>query len=191
MRRVIAALAIGLAIGAVTGCGPQTTVITSEGAESPYSYQEYLAAADGRDFLVEVRGMPFPGMTQDAFNQALMGVLQAARPARPAATFTTRPGGPTMVPAYRLVLVFNPAVNLAHETQCRALDSIRPGQPTAGQVRVSVAFCRKDDLMSKAVAHNGATGVDDPVFRQMFTELFPVMFPPRNPFIESPTPNFE
>ena len=187
MRRVVGALTFSLA----GLCGAQAAVITSDGAESPYSYQEYRAAADGRDFLVEVRGVPFAGMTQDAFDRTLMAVLQSARPSRPAATFTTRRGSPTMVPAYRLVLVFNPARNLAHETQCRALDSVQLGPATPGQVRVSVAFCRKGDLMSKAVARTGANGTDDRAFRQMFVELFPVMFPPWNPFIEGPTPGWE
>ena len=189
------ALATGPIIGAlllgIAACTTPIAIITSEGAESPYSYQEYQAAADGRDFLVEVRGVPFAGMPQEAFDQALMGVLRSARPSRPAANFTTHPGGPSMVPAYRLVVVFNPARNLAHETQCRALESVRPGPPPSGPVRVSIAFCRKDDLMSKAVAWTTAAGVDDPAFHQMFVELFPVMFPPRNPFIEGPIVNWD
>jgi hypothetical protein len=180
MRRGIGALLPSLG---VIGCA-HGSVITSEGAESPYSYVEYFAAADHRPFLIEVRGVPFAGMSREAFDEALMKVLESARPARPAARFTTRRDVAGMLPAYRLVLVFNPARNLAHETQCRALDSVQPGPPTPGQVRVSVAFCRKDDLMSKAVARTSAGGMDDPAFRQMFVELFPVMFPPRNPFID-------
>lgn len=187
MRRVLGAFAFNLA----ALCGAQAAVITSDGVESPYSFQEYRAAADGRDFLVEVRGVPFAGMSQNAFDRALMAVLHSARPGRPAARFTTQRGSPSMVPAYRLVVVFNPARNLAHETQCRALDSVQPGPPAPGQVRVSVAFCRKDDLMSRAVARTAAGGIDDPAFRRMFVELFPVMFPPRNPFIEGPAPSWD
>jgi len=186
IRLILGALVFGIA-----ACTTPVAIITSEGAESPYSYQEYQAAADGRDFLVEVRGVPFSGISQEAFDPALMQVLRSARPSRPAANFTTQRGGPSMVPAYRLVLVFNPARNLAHETQCRALESVRPGPPPSGPVRVSIAFCRKDDLMSKAVAWTSAAGVDDPAFRQMFVELFPVMFPPRNPFIEGPIVNWD
>jgi hypothetical protein len=187
MRRSLGAFALYLA----TLAGAQAAVITSEGVESPYDYQEYRAAVDGRDFLVEVRGMPFAGMTRETFDQALMAVLQSARPARPASHFTTQRDTPGMVPAYRLVLVFNPARNLAHETQCRSLDSVKPGPATPGEVRVSVAFCRKDDLMSKAIARTRASGVDDPAFRQMFVELFPVMFPPWNPFINGPGQNWD
>jgi hypothetical protein len=187
MRRLFGALAISLAIGG----GTHAAVITSDGAESPYSYQEYAAAADRRPFLVEVRGVPFDGMSQAAFDTALMAVLQSARPPRPATSFTTDRDRPGMVPAYRLVMVFNPARNLAHATQCQALDTVRPDPPTPGQVRISVAFCRKGDLMSKAVAWTRAGGVDDAAFRQMFIELFPVMFPPWNPFIDGPAPGWE
>ena len=88
-------------------------VISSEGVEGPYSHLEYSAAADGKEFLVEVRGVPFAGMTQETFDQALMNVLMVARPSRPAAQFTTRPTNPSLEPTYRLVLVFGPARNLA------------------------------------------------------------------------------
>ena len=182
MHRVIGAVTLCLAtLACATG-----SVITSEGAESPYSYLEFRAAAQGRDFLVEVRGVPFAGTRQEAFDPRLMAVLQSAQPAGLAARFTTERDRPGMVPAYRLVLVFNPARNLAHETQCRALDTVQPGAPVPGEVRVSVAFCRGTDLMSKAVARTSAGGIEDPAFRQMFAELFPVMFPRRNPFIPSP-----
>ncbi|HJQ60034.1 MAG TPA: hypothetical protein VJ890_24220, partial [Vineibacter sp.] len=165
MRRSFGALAASslIALG-----GANAAVITSDGAESPYSYQEYAAAADRRPFLVEVRGVPFAGLTPVTFDPALMAILQSARPSRPAATFTTSGDRPGMKPAYRLVLVFNPPRNLAHATQCQALDTVRPGDPTPGDVRVSVAFCRKTDLMSKAVARTRAGGIDDPAFRQMF-----------------------
>jgi hypothetical protein len=187
MRHWIAALALC----AVAGCAGQGTVITSDGAESPYNYLDYLNAADGRAFLVEVRGVPFAGMTQDAFDARLMPIMTSARPPRPAAAYTTRRDAPGMMPAYRLVLVFNPARNLSHQTQCSALDSVQPGAPVPGRVRVSVAFCRKDDLMSKAVAVTTAAGIDDPAFRQMFVELYPVMFPPWNPFIDGPAQGWD
>jgi hypothetical protein len=187
MRRWIGAIVLSTAIL----CDVHAATITSEGAESPYSYQDYLSAADGRDFLVEVRGVPFAGMTQEAFNERLMAIMMAARPARPAARYTTQRDRPSMMSAYRLVLVFNPARNLAHQTQCSALASVQPGAPVAGRVRVSVAYCRKDDLQSKAVAVTSATSIDDPAFRQMFVELYPVMFPPWNPFIEGPTQGWD
>ena len=181
-RRTAAAVGLCLATAA---CVPGS-IITSDGAESPYSYLEFRAAAAGRDFLVEVRGVPFAGIGQEQFEQRLMAILGSAQLAGLGARFTTERDRPGMVPQYRLVLVFNPARNLAHETQCRALGTVQPGPIVPDQVRVSVAFCRGTDLMSKAVARTSAGGVDDPAFHQMFVDLFPVMFPPRNPFIPRP-----
>ena len=179
-----ATAAVGLCL-ATAGC-ISGSVITSDGAESPYSYLEFRAAASGRDFLVEVRGVPFAGIEQAPFEQRLMAILGSAQFSGLGARFTTARDSPNMVPQYRLVLVFNPARNLAHETQCRALETVQPVPIVPGPVRVSVAFCRGTDLMSKAVARTSAGGVDDPAFRQMFVDLFPVMFPPRNPFIPRP-----
>lgn len=181
LRSTTAACLCLAAAGCATG-----SIITSDGAESPYSYLEFRAAASGRDFLVEVRGMPFAGVDQEQFDQRLMAIMRSAQPPGLGTRFTTRRDMPGMVPQYRLVLVFNPARNLAHETQCRALETVQPGPIVPGQVRVSVAFCRGTDLMSKAVARTPATGVDDPAFLRMFEDVLPVMFPRRNPFIPSP-----
>ena len=179
MKRM--AIALTLALGALSMGSASAAVITSEGVEGPYYHSEYSAAADGREFLVEVRGVPFAGMSQEAFDQALMAVLISARPSQPAAQFTTRPVSGNVDPAYRLVLVFGPARNLAFETQCRGVDKARFEPVAAGEVKVSATFCRKDDLMSRAIARTSATSIDDPAFRQMFVELFPVLFPLRNP----------
>jgi hypothetical protein len=187
LHRALGTLSLSLATLSCAGA----SIITSEGVESPYTYLELRAAVSGRPFLVEVRGVPFAGVGQEPFDQALMPVLQTAQPAALGTRFTTQRDAPGMVPAYRLVLVFNPARNLAHETQCRALETVRPGPPPAGQVRVSIAYCRGTDLMSKAVARVNAGGIDDPAFRQMFVELMPVLFPPWNPFIDGPGINFE
>jgi hypothetical protein len=182
MKRSAIALALGLS--ALTAVPAGAAIITSEGVEGPYSHLEYSAAADGKEFLVEVRGVPFAGLSQEAFDQALMAVLMSARPTQPAARFTTRPTGANFDPSYRLVLVFGPARNLAFETQCKGADRARFEPVAAGEVKVSATFCRKDDLMSRAILRTAATGASDPAFRQMFVELFPVLFPLRNPFID-------
>ena len=186
MKRSIFALAMALSASAMAQPAKAAVIISSEGVEGPYSHLEYSAAADGKEFLVEVRGTPFPGMSQAAFEEALMQVLMQARPTHPAARFTTKLSNPDAEPGYRLVLVFGPARNLAYETQCKALSRARFEPVAAGEVKVSATFCRKDDLMSRAIARTSASDVNDPAFRQMFTHLFPVMFPLRNPFIDGP-----
>jgi hypothetical protein len=184
MKRTMLALTLALSAAVAPSAAGAVVIISSEGVEGPYSHLEYSAAADGKEFLVEVRGNPFPGMSQEAFNQALMNVLMATRPARPAAQFTTKPVSANFDPSYRLVIVFGPARNLAFETQCRSIDKVGFAPVSAGEVKVSAAFCRKDDLMSRAIARTSATSVDDPAFREMFAQLFPVLFPLRNPFMD-------
>ena len=171
-----------LALFALTAPTAQAAVvISSDGVESPYYHLAYSAAADGREFLVEVRGVPFAGMSQEALEQALMNVLISARPPRPAAQFTTRPVSANFDPSYRLVLVFGPARNLGFETQCRSLDKAGSEPVASGDVRVSATFCRKGDLLSHAVAQTSARDINDPAFRAMFEQLFPVLFPMTNP----------
>jgi hypothetical protein len=140
MKRLAFALALALS-GVMAAPANAAVVISSEGVEGPYSHLEYSAAADGKEFLVEVRGVPFAGMTQEAFDQALMGVLMSARPSHPAAFFTTRPTSTNFDPSYRLVMVFNPARNLAFHTQCRALDRARFEPVPTGRVRDEPRHC--------------------------------------------------
>jgi hypothetical protein len=180
MKRVVLAMLALCALASPTAA-QAWVVISSEGVEAPYYRQSWFYAADGKEFLVEVRGVPFAGMNQEAFDQALMNVLMSARPSRPAAQFTTRPVSANFDPSYRLVLVFGPARNLGFQTQCQSLNEARFEPVASGQVRVSAAFCRKDDLLSRAVAQTSARDINDPAFRDMFVQLFPVLFPVTNP----------
>ncbi|QQS12497.1 MAG: hypothetical protein IPK81_24005 [Rhodospirillales bacterium] len=183
MRRRIAAALIA-ATSAVSAAAPASAaVITSAGAESPYSYQEYVAAADGREFPVELHGDVFPGASSDALAPAVLRIMDQARPASPATRFARAGTMPAGSPDYRLVIVFGPARNLSHHTLCAAPQKIAHEPVKEGQARLSIAFCRGTDLMSRAVATTAARNVDDPAFRQMFVELFPVLFPKRNPFM--------
>src|SRR5262245_52517155 len=98
-----------LALGAVAAVpAPAATVISSDGVTGRYSHSEYAAAVDGKEFRVEVRGMPFAGMNQPAFDEALMNVLNAVRPSQPMTEFTVHPTAGKADRSYRLVVVFAP-----------------------------------------------------------------------------------
>jgi hypothetical protein len=179
-RIVMAALVLAMSVLAAAP-GNAAVIISSQGVEGSYDRLEYAAAADGKEFLVEVHGVPFTGMSQQAFEQELKNVLTAARPSFPAAQFTAHPTSAASDPSYRLVMVFGPAHGLSYEAQCALPQAVRSDPLPVGEVEVSVTFCRKGDVMSHAVARTNATGVNDPGFRQMFVELFPVLFPQDNP----------
>ena len=114
---IIAAVALTLGVLAAVPA-TATTVISSGGVEGRYSHSEYSASADGKEFLVQVRGVPSAGIAQAAFDRALMNVLNATRPSQPATNFTARPtrGNPAfgMMFASLLPVVFprdNPLLN--------------------------------------------------------------------------------
>jgi hypothetical protein len=179
---IIAAVALTLA-GLALAPAKATTVISSDGVEGRYNRSEYSAAADGKEFLVQVRGVPFAGMTQAAFDRVLADVLNASRPSKPATRFTVGSTGGNAGSSYRLVMVFGPSDGLSFEAQCKAPDAARFEPVPAGQVKVSVAFCRDDEVLSHAIASTMAGDVNDPAFRMLFAEVLPRLFPLDNPLL--------
>jgi len=169
-----AALAAGLAMSAATA---SAAVITHEEVHIRYTWEEFFAAADGKEFLVQIRGNPF-AMPQEAFEKALLAKLQA-RSVGPKTTWTTTPGETPPAKAYRLVLVFGTGSQLG-STLCEELDSIKP-PPTAvpGSVNVAAAYCRSYQPMTEAFARTDASQPDDRALERLVSELMAVLFPRR------------
>ena len=94
-----------------------------------YDYREFFAATDGKQFQVVLAGNPFPGIDPAVVARDLLPAMQAAKP-RPALTFTYDKPSPATRPDYRLVLVFDPALN-PNSHPVRAGDPVRfrPGTP--------------------------------------------------------------
>lgn len=166
------AFAAGLAMAAATA---SAAVITHEEVHIRYTWEEFFAAADGKEFLVQIRGNPF-AMPQEAFEKALLAKLQA-RSVGPKTTWTTTPGETPPAKAYRLVLVFGAGSQLG-STLCEELDSIKP-PPTAvpGSVNVAAAYCRSYQPMTEAFARTDAGQPDDRAFERLVSELMAVLFP--------------
>ncbi len=139
-----------------------------------YDYREFFAATDGRQFQVVLDGNPFPGIDPAVVARDLLPAMQAAKP-RPALTFTYDQPSPPPSPNYRLVLVFDPALNLNADPVCAgAPPRYRPGTP--GRFYVYAIYCRNDQAMSYTTAWTDATGPTDPRIERLFRELFPVVF---------------
>lgn len=138
-----------------------------------YDYREFFAATDGRNFQVILEGNPFPNVDPAIVARSLLPMMQAAKP-QPALTFTyeTPPEPPR--PNYRLVLVFDPALNLNADAVCKGEKRFKPGQP--GRFYVYAIYCRNDMMMSETTAWTPASGPDDPRIAQLFRELFQVVF---------------
>ena len=78
-------------------------------------------------------------------------------------------------PDYRLVLVFDPALNLNADPVCAGEPArFRPGKP--GVFYVYAIYCRNDRMLSYTTAWTDASGPGDPRIERLFRELFLVVF---------------
>lgn len=140
-----------------------------------YDYREFFAATDGKPFQVVLLGTPpFPGVDPAVVARDLLPAMQRAKP-RPALTFTYDQPSPRPSPNYRLVLIFDPALNLNADPVCAGdPPRFRPGTP--GRFYVYAIYCRNDRMLSYTTAWTNATGPTDPRIEQLFRQLFPVIF---------------
>lgn len=142
-----------------------------------YDYREFFAATDGKPFQVVLLGNPFPGTDPAVVARDLLPMMQRAKP-RPALTFTYDRPSPPPSPDYRLVLVFDPALNLNADPVCAGEPArFRPGTP--GRFYVYAIYCRNDRMLSYTTAWTDATGPTDSRIEWLFRELFPVIFSER------------
>jgi hypothetical protein len=138
-----------------------------------YDYREFFAATDGRNFQVVLAGNAFPGIDPSVVARDLLPVMQAAKP-RPALTFTYADPVEKPRPYYRLVLIFDPALDLGSTAVCNGASRFRPGQP--GVFYLYAVYCRNDQVLSETTAWTSATGPTDRRVDQLFRELFQVVF---------------
>ena len=104
-----------------------------------YDYREFFAATDGKPFQVVLAGNPFPGIDPAIVARDLLPAMQRAKP-RPALTFTYDKPSPAPRPDYRLVLVFDPALNLNSDPVCAGEPMrFRPGTPAVSMSMRSTA----------------------------------------------------
>jgi hypothetical protein len=138
-----------------------------------YDYAEFFAATDGRNFQVIVAGNPFPNTDPRAVAGALLPAMQAAKP-RPALTFTYADPPEQPRPYYRLILIFDPALDLGSGPVCAGQTRFRRNQP--GMFYLYAVYCRNDQPLSETTAWTPATDPNDPRIQQLFRELFMVIF---------------
>src|SRR5215207_5757039 len=123
VRRIAAALFGSIAVPALA------LAATIGGAyyATQYDFREFWAATDGKPFQVVLAGDAFPCVDPTTVAQALLPRMQAAKP-RPALTYTEPTPPPR--PNYRLVLIFNPALNLNADPVCAGSEiRYRPNKP--------------------------------------------------------------
>jgi hypothetical protein len=169
-RRIAAALA---AIAALPALAFAATIGGAYYAPQ-YDYREFWSATDNKPFQVVLAGNPFPNVDPATVARDLLPMMQRAKP-RPALTFTYDRPSPPPSPDYRLVLVFDPALNLNADPVCAGEPlRFRPGKP--GVFYVYAIYCRNDRMLSYTTAWTDASGPSDPRIERLFRELFPVVF---------------
>jgi hypothetical protein len=150
-----------------------TATIGGTDYATQYDYSEFFAAADGKKFRVVLAGNAFPGLNQEATATSLLAQMQAARP-QPHLTFTYGEPAERPRPDYRLVLVFDAAMDFGAAAACGGGPArFREGKPG---VHVFAVYCRDDLALSQTTAWTNAAGPDDPRVGQLFRELFAVLF---------------
>jgi hypothetical protein len=175
LSRIAALLVTGLLV--LSTPVAQAAVITHEEVHIQYTWEEFFAAADGKEFQVQIRGNPFV-MPSEAFQQAVLAGLQK-RSVGPRTTWTVKPDREAAPDQYRLVLVFG-AANQLGTTLCSELPKLNPAPAkVAGGVQVAAAYCRGPDPMTEAYARTDAASAEDRSFDRMVSELMPVLFPRR------------
>ncbi|QQP91420.1 hypothetical protein IGS68_09530 [Skermanella sp. TT6] len=174
-RSGLASCGIVAAVLLLAGCGGSRVV--SDTPSTAYSPLEFSAAAGGRDLMTEVVGNPF-GMDRAAFGTSVTDLMQNQH-FGPATRFTTTPGD-SADPRYKVVMVFNPAENVANPQICGgrpiATDD-RPGQP----IRLQAAFCRGGTLTSTNGWAPALSSPQDPAFRSLISDATFSLFPVRDP----------
>ncbi len=141
-----------------------------------YDFSEFYAATNGRTFRVLFEGNPFPALSPEESRRRLLPVMQANRP-RPRLTFTDEIPAELPRPDYRLVLVFDSAIDLTAQRVCAGEVRHRPAPvDAAGRFAVFAVYCRNDLALSQSTAWTPATGPDDPRVGRLFSELFLVLF---------------
>ena len=138
-----------------------------------YDFREFFAATDGRNFQVILAGNAFPGVDPNTVARDLLPAMQAAKP-RPALTFIYDAPVERPRPDYRLVLVFDSALDLGSDSVCRDVSRFKPSQP--GVFYVYAVYCRNDQVMSETTAWTPANGPNDPRVDGLFRQLFQVVF---------------
>lgn len=174
-NRPLRLLPLALAL-VVSGCAGQPHVY-NQTVSSAYRLTEYGYGAGRRDLTTVIRGNPF-GMDQEQFEDALIEILNRNQPRPQPTHFTTSPGESAR-PAYRAVFLFDAPAAVNHLSVCR--EQV-PEVDTGELVRVTGAFCRSGGALTSLTAQaEELSGVDDPRFEELISQVVISMFPLRNP----------
>ena len=134
----------------------------------------------GAEVVLVVLGNPFGG-DQATFEQAVADAIHGANPGTDA-TFIPTPAD-TAQGGRRIILILNGPIGSNGRAMCGGLPQAGGGPESGGHIRALAAFCGGDDrpLSYASGGLRGASGPDDPAFRNFMRQLVHALLPLRDP----------
>ncbi len=178
MRRTLA-FAGAVLIAACASAGDSPVTFSRFGFDPTYDTGVFGLAAGGRDLRVVIVGNPFAS-DRAAFEAAVIDAMQG-RNLGQETNFTTNPG-PDANETYRVVMVFNPPVDLTGAQLCASDPPGVTQRPYGGgRLNLFAVFCWSDDVMTQLAASiAGAQGPGDPLFAELVGQTTRGLFPQRS-----------
>ncbi len=168
-----ARLALALTAASLAACAGQT-VITHAKVEEYYEPRLLAYPASRGGMYTEITGNPFQ-TEKAALDREVTEAFEVAHFGPKLTFFSEVP--PEGAPAFRTVVLFNPARNANAKHLCSSPDRPQATYPP-GHVRVMGALCNSEARLSEAVGFvNGAKGPDDPAVRRLLRQLGLSLFP--------------
>ncbi len=161
----------------------------AQGVISPYTYYAragirdlFQYAAAGRDFRTVIYGNPSPAPKQ-AFDAAVVAAMQG-RNWGPTTNFTTSPAEGARED-YRVVMVFSGDRYVGGDAACGEIDP-EALAPASDRVQLLATFCYRDQLLSQThVDFDRIRELNDPTLDRAVAQAVVLLFPLRDPFIDS------
>lgn len=161
---------------AITACAAGNVRLTQQEIAPSYSPGEFTYAGAGRDMRVVVVGNPFGGERAE-FERAVTDAMQGRHWGQ-RTNFTTMPG-PGARDRYRVVLLFDPPRSLNAARLCHDDPATLPSEAAGDGIVLFAAFCRGKRSRTEIKGYaSGATGPDDPAFRELVGQVTNGLFPP-------------
>ena len=162
---------------AISACSSDTVVLSPTSYYAAYTPSVVNNAAVAGGMMVEVVGNPFD-IPKDELESAVTGAMTGSH-FGPAVNFlTTAPDG--FRSAYRIVILFDPTQNYTENKLCKESQSLQPG--TGENVKAHAALCAKGSALTGVSGRVGdVTGIDDPKFRRLISQITTNLLPPSNP----------
>lgn len=186
IRRSLLVLAI---LTGAAACAPRLVVLSPTNFYIAYTPTVVNSAAASGGILVEVVGNPFDAPQAD-LERTITSAMTGSH-FGPPVNFVTTPPEDFRSP-YRIVMVFDAAQAYGEAKLCREGRSIEPsgavdqgdGEGGGGGkvVKVYAGLCAGQGPLTGVNGRVGeVTGLDDPKFRQLISQLTTNLLPPFNP----------